>query len=108
MPFSVLFIFTAKAFAQKKTFDLITYTAPKGWEKKEGKDAVQLSKHDEKSDGYCLITLYKSTSGTAEAKENLDMAWTSLVKETIIVSTDPEMQPAATENGWEIQSGHAL
>ena len=96
-----------QTFAQKQTFDLTTFTVPKGWDKKEGKDAIQLSKHDEKSDSYCLITLYKSTLGTADAKENFEMAWTTLVKETITVSTAPEMQPAATENGWEMQSGHA-
>lgn len=103
----LVIIFAENTFAQKQTFDLTTFTVPKGWEKKEGKDAIQLSKHDEKSDGYCLITLYKSTPGSADAKENFDMAWTALVKETITVSTAPEMQPAATENGWEIQSGHA-
>ena len=104
---SFLIVLAGYSFAQQQTFDLATFTPPKGWDKKEGKDAIQLSKHDEKSDSYCLITLYKSTPGTADSKENFDMAWTSLVKETIPVSTTPEMQPAATENGWEIQSGHA-
>ncbi len=104
---SFLIVLAGYTFAQQQTFDLATFTPPKGWDKKEGKDAIQLSKHDEKSDSYCLITLYKSTPGIADSKENFDMAWTSLVKETIPVSTAPEMQPAATENGWEIQSGHA-
>jgi len=103
----LLIVFAKNTFAQKQTFDLTTFTPPTGWDKKEGQDAIQLSKHDEKSDSYCLITLYKSTPGTADSKENFDMAWTSLVKETITVSAAPEMQPAATENGWEIQSGHA-
>jgi len=89
----VLCTFIEKTFAQKETFDLATFTPPKGWDKKEGKDAIQLSKHDEKSDGYCQITLYKSTPGTAGPKENFNMAWTALVKETIAVSTAPEMQP---------------
>jgi hypothetical protein len=35
------------------------------------------------------------------------MAWASLVKEMVTVSAPPEMQPAATEAGWEIQSGYA-
>jgi len=103
----LLTVFAKNTFAQKQTFDLTTFTPPTGWDKKEGKDAVQISKHDEKSDSHCLITLYKSTPCIADSKENFDKAWTSLVKETITVSAAPEMQPAATENGWEIQSGHA-
>ncbi|MCY7291873.1 MAG: hypothetical protein LH615_06790, partial [Ferruginibacter sp.] len=65
MLLAVLCICIENTFAQNETFDLTTFTPPKGWDKKEGKDAIQLSKHDEKSDSYCLITLYKSTPGTA-------------------------------------------
>jgi len=38
----VLCIFIEKTFAQKETFDLTTFTAPNEWDKKEGKDAIQL------------------------------------------------------------------
>jgi len=36
----VLCTFIEKTFAQKETFDLATFTPPKGWDKKEGKDAI--------------------------------------------------------------------
>ena len=45
--------------------------------------------------------------GTANSKENFDLAWASLVKEMVTVSTAPEMQPPVTEDGWEVQSGYA-
>ena len=94
-------------FAQKETFDLATYTPLKGWKKQSSGNAVQFTKEDAAKGTYCMITLFKALPGTANSKENFDLAWTSVVKEMVTVSTAPEMQPAATENGWEVQSGYA-
>ncbi len=106
--FSLLFLFSASiSLAQKETFDLATYTAPKGWKKQSAESALQFSKEDAATGTYCLITLYKAIPGTANSKENFDLAWTSLVKEMVTVSTTPEMQAVTTENGWETQSGLA-
>lgn len=95
------------SFAQKETFGSATFTAPTAWKKEITESAVQFSKEDAAKGTYCLITLYKAVQGTANAKENFDLAWKSLVKEMVTVSAAPEMQPTAIENGWELQSGHA-
>jgi len=94
-------------FAQKETFDLTTYTPPNGWKKQPAETAIQFSKEDEAKGTYCLMTLYKAVPGTANSKENFDLAWTSIVKEMVTVSSAPEMQAVTTENGWETQSGFA-
>jgi len=94
-------------FAQKETFDLVTYTSPKAWKKQLAESAIQFSIEDAAKGTYCLITLYKAVPGTPSSKENFDMAWASLVKEMVTVSTAPEMQTSATEDGWEVESGHA-
>lgn len=98
---------TGTVLAQKETFDIATYTAPKAWKKQLTEGAVQFSKEDAAKGTYCLITLFKSVPGTASPKENFDLAWTSIVKEMVTVSAAPEMQPASTENGWELQNGFA-
>ena len=51
--------------------------------------------------------MYKAIPGKPDSKENFDLAWETLVKEMVTVSSKPEMQPKATENGWEAQSGYA-
>ncbi len=99
--------FVGNVVGQKETFDLITYTPPKAWKKQTAESVVQFTKEDTANGTYCLITLYKAVPGTASSKENFDLAWASLVKEMVTVSTPPEMQPSATENGWESQSGYA-
>lgn len=98
---------TVAALAQHQTFDIASYTAPKGWKKQASESAVQFSIEDAAKGAYCMITLFKSLPGTANSKENFDLAWASVVKEMVTITTAPEMQPAATENGWEVQSGYA-
>ena len=94
-------------FAQKETFDLISYTPPRAWKKQPAESAIQYSIENAAKGTYCMITVFKAVQGTANSKENFDIAWASLVKETVTVSATPEMQPPATEDGWEVQSGYA-
>jgi hypothetical protein len=79
---------------------------PKGWTKEAKESAIQLTKEDA-SGAFCLITLYKSLPSDKEAKENFDASWEALVKDMLDIKTDAEMQPQVTENGWDVQSGHA-
>jgi hypothetical protein len=96
-------------YAQKVTFDLATFTPPQGggWKKQSAESTVQFSKEDAAKGIYCLITLYKAVPGTANSKENFDMAWETLVKEMVTVSAATQMQPVETVSGWEKQSGYA-
>ncbi|MBS1633185.1 MAG: hypothetical protein JST10_11505 [Bacteroidetes bacterium] len=105
--FCALCALMQNSFAQKETFGSATFTAPSAWKKEIKESAIQFSKENTTTGTYCLITLYKAVPGTANSKENFDLAWTSLVKEMVTVSGVPEMQPAAIENGWELQSGHS-
>ncbi len=101
----VLSALVGNIFAQQQTFDITTFTPPKGWKKQAAESAVQFSKEDAIKGTYCIITLYKAIPGKPSSKENFDLAWETIVKEMVTVSSAPEMQPPATENGWEAQSG---
>ncbi|MBK8775310.1 MAG: lipocalin family protein [Chitinophagaceae bacterium] len=103
----VLCAILGNVFAQKETFDLVTFTPPKVWKKQLTESAIQFSHEDAAKGTYCLITLYKAVPGTANSKENFDLAWASLVKEMVTVSSAPEMQPSTIEDGWENQTGYA-
>ena len=105
--FLFFFFFAANIFAQKEIFDIATYTALAEWKKVKTENAIQLTKEDAATGTYCAITLFKSLPATSNAKENFDLAWTSVVKEMVTVSAAPEMQKPETENGWETQSGYA-
>ena len=95
------------SYPQQQTFDITTFTQPKSWKKQVTENAVQLSKEDPSTGGYCMITVFKAAPGTTNSKENFDLAWTSVVKEMVAVPTVAVMQPPATENGWDVESGYA-
>ncbi|MEN9547623.1 MAG: hypothetical protein RIR12_214 [Bacteroidota bacterium] len=98
---------SAACFSQSQTFDITTYTPPKGWQKQSTESTIQFSKEDAAKGGYCIIMLFKSVPGTTNAKDNFDAAWETVVKESVTTSTAPEMQTPATKNGWEAQTGYA-
>ena len=98
--------FALSSFAQTpETFDISTFRLPKGWTKRVGQDAIQFSIADKNE--FCLITLYKSLPGLGTPKQNFDAAWNTLAKETITVSTAPQMMPVDSKGEWQIVGGFA-
>ena len=104
----ILFVFAANVFAQKpETFDIISFKTPSGWQKEVGKNAVQLGVEDSTTGGMCLITMFKPLPGGNDSKVNFESAWKTIVKETVSVSGEPQMQSPMSENGWTAESGLA-
>jgi hypothetical protein len=105
--FLVVLLSSTGLLAQKaETFDIITYKTPKGWQNEKSEDSVQLGIEDT-SGNICLITMFKPVPAVTDSKENFELAWETLVKELITVSSAPQMQPPYNENGWTAESGLA-
>lgn len=104
--FVLLFLYAGTAMAQSETFDISTFTPPKGWKKAKTESSVQYSVEDAAKGTYCILQVLKSVPGTASAKENFDAAWDAIVKEMVTTSGPPEMQPPVAEDGWEALSGY--
>jgi hypothetical protein len=105
--FLALLLASSAVSAQQEKFDIITYTALKGWKKQTSEQALQLTHEDAAKGSYCMITLYKALPASDDAKKNFDMSWDDLVKESLSVTAAPEMQAPATDEGWLVQSGYA-
>ncbi len=103
----LLIMVSTVALAQQQSFDIATFTPPKGWKKQNSESAVQFSQEDAAKGTYCIITLMRSIPGVADPKANFNVAWETIVKQMVAVSTPPEMQAPSTENGWETRSGYA-
>ena len=100
--------FSVNISAQKpETFDIISFKTPKGWQKEASQNAVQLGIDDAASGGTCLITMFKPLPGSNDSKVNFESAWEAIVKETVKVSGEPQMQSPMSENGWTAESGLA-
>jgi hypothetical protein len=88
-----------------ETFDIATFQAPKGWDRKDGPDSIQFSTADK--DNYCLVTLFRSVSALGNPKENFDGAWATIVREAVIASSTAQMLPADSKGEWQITGGFA-
>ena len=102
-----LAVFSISGFAQKQTYDVLTYTAPAGWQKTENEGGIQLSVTDKKSGSYGIAVITKAKPSTATANENFTNDWAKLVKASVQVNAAPQMEQPVTQNGWDIISGAA-
>src|SRR5205809_321901 len=103
--FAMSIVLVASALAQKQVFDVLNYTIPKGWDKTEMPQGIQLSAKNDGKGNYATAVILSSAATTASAQENFNDSWDKLVKGTVAVSGEPTMQEPATEKGWDIISG---
>ncbi len=94
-------------FAQKQTYDVVSYTLPKDWQQQQIDGGLQLSITDNKTRGYALALITSVTASTASAIENFTNHWNILVKGSVTVNSEPTITDSAKENGWDIISGNA-
>lgn len=103
------FIFlTVNSFAQKETYDFVTYTPPKGW-KKEVKANTYTSYtiiNKQKKD-YCQIYIMLSTAGKGNIIEDFESEWQGLIAKQYNVIDTPQTTELSTANGWQMKDGKA-
>lgn len=102
----ILTAITINVFAQKETFDAVSYNPIKGWKKERTDKFVRFSKIDEAKGTFCIISIYPSAGGGNASKSNFDTSWQKIVGEPLGAG-EPGMEELKTENGWELQTGSA-
>ena len=105
--FHSVLLMSLNACTQKQSFDVLSYTSPKGWQKQQNEGGVQLSVTDNKTGAYAIALITKATASDAGAADNFKADWDKLVKASVQVNDAPDMQEPITEKGWDIISGTA-
>ncbi len=106
----ILCFSVAISFAQKETYDLVTYTPPPGggW-KKEVKantyTSYTITNNQIKS--YCQIFIMLSTGSKGGIKQDFESEWQSLVAKQYNVTDTPRVTDPITVLEWNIQRGMA-
>ncbi|MBS1563969.1 MAG: lipocalin family protein, partial [Bacteroidetes bacterium] len=103
----VSMISASSVLAQKETYDVVSYSIPKGWKKEVKENGVQIYTGNEKTGEYCLALIIKSTATDASAGDNFTAMWEKLVKGTVSVGEAPVMNDPSNEKGWDLVSGQA-
>lgn len=104
---SLLAISMVNVSAQKQTFGIVSFSAPKGWQQKQSEGGLQLSVTDNKTGGYALALITVATTSNVDANSNFKSEWERLIKGNVQVDGDIVMSEPTKENGWDIVSGGA-
>ncbi len=102
----MLFFATANIFAQEETFDLVTYSAPKGW-KKEIKEGNYVLFTNINQAVYCQIYVMHSIAGKGNLDADFDSEWQALVVKSYNPAGKPQITEVTEENGWKAKAGVA-
>jgi len=103
---ALLMTMSTIAQAQQETYDLVTYTMPRGWQKQQAEGGVQLFVTDAKTGGYAIAIVTKAMASTGSPQGDFDSQWKSLLVNTVTSITRPVMTAPVHDNGWEIRSGN--
>lgn len=103
----ICLLITIQSFSQTETFDIISYTAPKEWKKEAKPGVVNYSKVNTTNGGFCVLTVFASTSSTGDAQKDFASEWKKLVAGPYKAEADPETQTEPSADGWEIVAAAA-
>lgn len=99
---SVLTLFCA---AQQQTYDIVTYTPPKGWKKEEAGTIVSYVMVDQKAKTWCRIAIIKSTASKGSIDNDFDSEWNEFAVKQYNVSGAPQLTEVQEAEGWKIKAG---
>lgn len=104
----LLFLFLSPVFncyAQKQTFDIVTFTPPKGWKKEVKENSLELTNIS--GSKWAQIVIYKNTISKGNIDIDLKSEWETLVALQLKITAAPTTSNVKLENGWKIKSGSA-
>ena len=96
----ILSLFVARAVpAQTEKIDIIQFTSPTGWTKTPKDGLMVYSTTDKSTGGFCLLTVYPSTSSTGSPNSDFANAWNEKVVGPFKAQANPKTE-TQTEDGW--------
>jgi hypothetical protein len=101
----LLFLLPLIVNSQQTTYDLFTYVAPSGWEKKITSGSLTYSKVDLKTKNWCQLILCKSAPATVNADTDFMTEWKEQVVRNYKDAGNPQLSNPKETAGWKIVSG---
>ena len=102
--FQVFFLSMLQGFAQPQTFDIISYTPPKGWKAAPKQNVIAYSVTDQAKGIWCQIGIFKSTSSKGSIDNDFNSEWNELAAKQYN-ATGLEVNEAVTSGDWKIKAG---
>src|SRR6266404_7048328 len=92
-------------FSQTETLDIIQYTPPKGWTKTPKEGAMAFIDINKTTNGFCLLTIFKSSPSAGTAQKDFAAQWDGLLVKPFKAQPNPKTQTQSTPEGWQITVG---
>ncbi|MBL0357152.1 MAG: hypothetical protein IPP72_09820 [Chitinophagaceae bacterium] len=102
--FAGCFFYTG-LFAQQDSFDLVKFTPLKGWKKDVRENLQSYSITDNKTGGWCQISIVKSTISKGSIEKDFESEWAELIVKPYDVKEAPETNEVQEADGWKIKAG---
>lgn len=97
----------ANAFAQKETFDLVTYTPPANWQKDVKENSISYTIVNKTTKSWCRINIIKSTISKGDIEKDFESEWQELVVKSYKPAEAPQLNEVQEAAGWKIKAGGA-
>jgi len=101
-------ITTSSVFAQQQTFDLITYSPPKGYTKNVEKTLVSYTITDSKKNTWCRIMGIKSTTSKGTIEADFKNEWQHLIVKNYQPTNTRKENEVQDAGGWQIKEGSSI
>lgn len=105
LSFFVTAMLPAKLFAQKETYDLVTYSPPQGWSKEVKDNLILYTIVDKKNSSWCQVGIIKSTTSKGDIEKDFESEWQELVVKNYKSTEKPEVNEVQETEGWKIKAG---
>lgn len=100
-----LFICSHQCTAQKETFDLVSYTVPKNWNKIPGNGNVFYSHINKAKKTWCMNGIYQSTASTGNIDTDFNSEWQILLAKDNSITAGPVKESIKKSKGYNYLSG---
>lgn len=107
MKSNIIFLVTAAllwsmqpAAQNTRTFNIFSYTAPKGFTLKESSAKIFYEKSEGKN--YCQLFLYPAVTGTGDIEKDFETHWNFFARNASQGVSNPETKEKDSANGWQV------
>lgn len=104
----LLLLAVAEANAQQQTYDLFSFTPPKGWRKNTQQNTIDYSTSDNTKRTWAQIGIVKSTTSKGSIDADFQSEWKELVVKPYQqygVAEQPLLLDSQTFKGWKMRTG---
>jgi len=103
-PLCVL-LFSHAVWSQQQTYDIFTFTPPKGWKKTTADNTLVFDTVNKVKRTWGRVAILKSTASKGSLQADFQSDWQELAVKPHGVSSAPLAVDTQTIEGWKVQSG---